>query len=122
MKRTMFKKAKNSFLGRMLRRLAGEEKGAVMMEYIVVALLIAAAAVVAVGVFGSTASGMFASLTNFMTNQRDTGDTRLDQVRKDANEGAKQNQDHVKDTINTDNTNVKDATGWGEGSSGGSGA
>lgn len=118
----MFKKAKSSFLGRTLRRLFGEETGAVMMEYIVVALLIAAAAVVAVGVFGSTASGMFASLTNFMTNQRDTGKGRLDKVRENANTGAGKSQDHVKDTINTDNTNVKEATGWGEASSGGSGS
>ena len=48
MKKAMFKKVANSFAGRMLRRLMGEEKGSVMIEYILVALLIV---VVGVGVF-----------------------------------------------------------------------
>ena len=53
MKRKSFlKKATNSFVGRVLRRLLGEEKGAVMMEYIIVGLLIAAAAVIAISAFG----------------------------------------------------------------------
>ena len=64
MKRTMFKKAKSSFLGRTLRRLFGEETGAVMMEYIVLALMIAAACVLAVAFFGTTITGMFASLAH----------------------------------------------------------
>ena len=62
MKKGMFLKARKSFLGRVLRRLLGEEKGAVMMEYIVVGLLIAAACVVAVAMFGHQITGMFASL------------------------------------------------------------
>ena len=61
-KNGLMKKAMNSFMGRVLRRLAGEEKGAVMMEYIVIALLIAAAAVVAISAFGQTLTQMFASL------------------------------------------------------------
>ena len=63
MKRKSFlKKATNSFVGRVLRRLLGEEKGAVMMEYIVIGLLIAAAAVIAISAFGQTLTQMFASL------------------------------------------------------------
>ena len=59
MKRKSFlKKATNSFVGRVLRRLLGEENGAVMMEYIVVGLLIAAACVVAVSFFGHQITGM----------------------------------------------------------------
>ena len=68
MKRKSFlKKATNSFVGRVLRRLLGEEKGAVMMEYIVVGLLIAAACVLAVAFFGNTITGMFASLAQSAT-------------------------------------------------------
>lgn len=63
MKKRNFMKAKNSFLGRVLRRLLGEENGAVMMEYIVVGLLIAAACVVAVAFFGHQITGMFGSLS-----------------------------------------------------------
>lgn len=48
-----------SFIGRTLRRMLGEEKGAVMMEYVIVAVLIAAACVVAVAMFGKTIVGMF---------------------------------------------------------------
>ena len=65
MKRKSFlKKATNSFVGRVLRRLLGEENGAVMMEYIVVGLLIAAACVVAVSFFGHQITGMFSSLAS----------------------------------------------------------
>ena len=64
MKKRNFMKAKNSFLGRVLRRLLGEENGAVMMEYIVVGLLIAAACVIGVAFFGHQITGMFGSLAH----------------------------------------------------------
>ena len=103
MKRSNFlKKAANSFAGRVLRRLLGEEKGAVMMEYIVVGLLIAAAAVVIVGVFGSTISGMFAVLTNSVTNQVNTATDRLTNVRGNANSGITTAKNHVVSQINND--------------------
>lgn len=110
----MFKKAKNSFLGRALRRLLGEETGAVMMEYIVIALLIAAAAVVAVGVFGSATGGMFAVLTQTLTNQTDDGMKNLkENVRPGANSGIQAGQAHINDDINPNNAGVKDNTNWG---------
>ena len=65
-KRSFLKKATNSFVGRVLRRLLGEEKGAVMMEYIVVGLLIAAVAVVAISAFGGYASELFGTLGHAM--------------------------------------------------------
>ena len=43
----------------MLRRLMGDEVGGVMMEYVILAVLIAAAVVVAVAMFGKTLVGMF---------------------------------------------------------------
>ncbi len=52
-------RAKNTRLGRFLCRLAGEETGAVMMEYVILAVLIAAACVVAVAMFGKTIVDMF---------------------------------------------------------------
>ena len=45
-----------TLLGRTLRRLAGEETGAVMMEYVVLAVLLVAAVVGAVIVFGNRIS------------------------------------------------------------------
>ncbi len=58
-KKTRLERLRNSRLGRLLCRLLGEEKGAVMMEYVILAVLIAAAAVVAVAMFGKTLVGMF---------------------------------------------------------------
>ena len=45
--------------GNTLRRLLDEEKGAVMMEYVIVAVLIAAACVVGVVVFSRAVGGGF---------------------------------------------------------------
>ena len=48
----MKQKMTNSKVGKFLRRIVGEEAGAVMMEYVIVAVLVAAAAVVAIAYFG----------------------------------------------------------------------
>ena len=53
----MKQKMMNSKFGKILRRLVGEEAGAVMMEYVILAVLIAAAAVVAIAYFGRTIVG-----------------------------------------------------------------
>ena len=64
----MFKKVANSFAGRMLRRLMGEEKGSVMIEYILVALLIVVAGIVVFsmlgGVLGGTGEVVAIGITN----------------------------------------------------------
>ena len=48
----MVERMKKSKIGRIICRLFGEERGAIMMEYVIVAVLIAAAAVAAVSYFG----------------------------------------------------------------------
>lgn len=58
MKSLHFNRAKKSLCGRVLRRLVGEESGAVAMEYIVIALLVAAAVVGLVMVFGGNLRNM----------------------------------------------------------------
>ena len=68
MKSLHFNRAKNSLCGRTLRRLLGEETGAVAMEYIVIALLVAAAVVGLVMVFGGNLRNMF-DKTNQTMNQ-----------------------------------------------------
>ena len=52
-------KAGNSRFGRLLKRTLGDKTGGVMMEYVILAVLIAAAVVVAVAMFGKTIVGMF---------------------------------------------------------------
>ena len=49
----------NTRMGRLLSRLAGEETGAVMMEYVVLAVLLVAAVVGAVIVFGNRIAHRF---------------------------------------------------------------
>ena len=68
--KSFLKKAANSFVGRVLRRLVGEEKGTVMMEYIVIGLLIAAVAVVAVGFFGNGITSMFTALNRLLQHNQ----------------------------------------------------
>jgi Flp pilus assembly pilin Flp len=85
--KSMIERAKRSLLGRTVCRLAGDQKGAVMMEYVIVAVLIAAACVVAVAMFGKTIVGMFDSAA-----KGSTGD----------HSGAKTTQDATRDTQDTD--------------------
>ena len=81
---------KNSVFGKMLRRLFGEEKGAVMMEYVIVAVLIAAACVVAVAMFGKTIVGMFDVAGKGASAQHTEAKSTLDKVQQDQATGAQQ--------------------------------
>ena len=53
-KMKLIERAKNSCVGKVIRRVMGEETGAVMMEYVIIAVLIAAAVAVGVWYFGRT--------------------------------------------------------------------
>lgn len=65
----MKQKMMNSKFGKILRRLAGEEAGAVMMEYVILAVLIAAAAVIAIAYFGKTVTSEANTATVAMTGK-----------------------------------------------------
>ena len=56
---SIVERAKKSFVGRIVCRLAGEEKGAVMMEYVIVAVMIAAAVAMGAYFFGKDILNMF---------------------------------------------------------------
>ncbi len=92
-----FSKAKNTVCGRVLRRMLGEERGAVAMEYIVIALLIAAAVVALVMVFGGNLRNMF-DKTNQTVNQTTVQgvNTVGDANRKEQEQLLKQNEEAVK--------------------------
>ncbi len=81
---------KNSRFGRLLRRVLGEEKGAVAMEYVILAVLIAAAIVVAVAVFGKTIVGMFDVAGKGASAQHTEAKSTLDKVQTDQQSGAEQ--------------------------------
>ena len=88
---------KDSRMGRVLRRLLGEEKGAVAMEYIVIALLIGAAVVALVMVFSGSLRNMLSS-TNKTLNSKNT--TEVQTAAGELNDG-RGNQ-------NTENTTAND--------------
>ena len=52
MKNSMINKMKNSKFGKFLRRIVGEESGQAMMEYVIIAVLVAAACTAAIIYFG----------------------------------------------------------------------
>ena len=93
MKQTRLQRWKKTWLGRALCRVAGEEKGAVMMEYVIVAVLIAGACVVAVAMFGKTIVGMFDTAAKGATADHSGAKTTLDTTRTtqgtDAGEASK---------------------------------
>ena len=82
MKRMKFASRKNSQLGKILTRLFGEEKGAVMMEYVIVAVLIAAACVVAVAMFGKTIVGMFDTAAKGASGDHTGAHDKLEETQK----------------------------------------
>ena len=67
MKKIKLNWAKKTLCGRVLSRILGEEKGAVAMEYIVIALLVAAAVVGLVMVFGGNLRNMFDKTNQTLT-------------------------------------------------------
>ena len=76
-------RAKRTRLGRILCRLAGDEAGAVMMEYVVLALLVCAAVVGIVMVFGDSITGMFKATTETLQGDGGSGkaaETRNQQI------------------------------------------
>lgn len=81
---------KNSRFGRFVTRVLGEEKGAVAMEYVILAVLIAAAIVVAVAVFGKTIVGMFDVAGKGASAQHTEAKSSLDKVQEDQKSGADQ--------------------------------
>ncbi len=72
---------KNSKFGRIVRRVAGEEAGAVMMEYVIVAVMIAAVVVVGAWLFGAQILNMFGIGGDSMIGKNDRAEERAKAVR-----------------------------------------
>lgn len=89
MKQTRLQRWKKTWLGRALCRVAGEEKGAVMMEYVIVAVLIAGACVLAVAMFGRTIVQMFGVASESVTGNHTGAHTTLENTQGAATDGAK---------------------------------
>ncbi|MBR1608040.1 MAG: hypothetical protein IJ678_00315 [Kiritimatiellae bacterium] len=81
------KRAKSTLLGRALCRLAGEERGMVMMEYVVIGVLVVAAAVAAISLFGKNIRNQFGVMNKAVVGNA-TGASEMAQQNYDANDGA----------------------------------
>lgn len=74
-------RACRSRFGRAVCATFGNRTGAVMMEYVILAVLIAAAAVVAVAMFGRTIVGMFSTAAKGATGDHTGAKTEQDATR-----------------------------------------
>lgn len=75
-------KAKESALGRFFCRLMGDEGGAVMMEYVVLGVLVVAAAVAIVIAFGDTIVDQFNYMIDVLTVGPDQAKKNLEDRRQ----------------------------------------
>ncbi len=91
MKNSMINKMKNSKFGKFLRRIVGEESGQAMMEYVIIAVLVAAACTAAIIYFGRQNANQIA--------------VAIKAVAGDASGALKQQEDGQKDAT----TNADDA-------------
>lgn len=88
MKNSILTKMQKTWAGRTLARLVGEDAGAVMMEYVILAVLIAAAAVVAIAYFGRT----IVSEANVATTAMAEGGIAAAEVQKTVKQNTKTKQ------------------------------
>ena len=73
MKKYRMNRMMKKWYGRLICRVLGEEKGAVAMEYIVIALLVAAAVVALVMVFGGNLRNMLAKTNDTLVQKTPDG-------------------------------------------------
>ncbi len=75
-KEMMALRTKKTLLGRTLCRLAGDQAGGVMMEYVIIGVLVAAAAVLIVTLFGKQIVNGFSVMIYGVTGQNDKAETK----------------------------------------------
>lgn len=88
------KRWKNGRLFKMVCRVMGDKAGGVMMEYVILAVLIAAAVVVAVAMFGKTLVGMFDVAGKAATTREKTAKSTLEATRTEQDTKAQEAKDY----------------------------
>lgn len=91
----MKQKMMNRKFGKVLRRLLGEETGAVMMEYVIVAVLVAAAAVVGIIYFSRTMNEQGAAASAAMAGQTKEATDHAEKAKGEASKGATESKTYV---------------------------
>lgn len=94
-------RAKKSFVGKIVCRAMGEETGAVMMEYVIVAVLIAAAVAAGAWFFGKDLMNMFGTAGRAATGDDDGGRQMQQDAQSGNRDGHKQADATNKDWIKT---------------------
>lgn len=89
---------KVTHLGRILTRLFGDENGAVMMEYVVLAVLLVAGVVAIVIAFGGAIAKQFKGAGQAVQGRTKTAGETLVEGRDGFDEAAKKAQDYQKET------------------------
>jgi Flp pilus assembly pilin Flp len=82
-------RAKRSVLGRGFCRLLGDKTGAVMMEYVILSVLVAAAVVVAVIYFGRTIMTQFGTAANATAGETKKAEKSAKDATKEAKDAEK---------------------------------
>ena len=85
----------NSKFGKIFRRLVGEEAGAVMMEYVIIAVLVAAAAVVGIIYFSRTMNEQGAAASAAMAGQTKEAEAHAEAAKKESATGATASKTYV---------------------------
>jgi len=93
-KKDRTRRAKASALGRLLCRICGDEAGGVMMEYVILAVLIAAAVVVAVMYFGKNIKGGFNAMSQTVAGKSQTAKQTVTDMQNDLENQATASEDH----------------------------
>jgi len=88
------KRLMNSRMRKVMCRLVGDKAGGVMMEYVILAVLIAAAVVVAVAMFGKTLVGMFSVAATSTTAREQSAKKELDATRKTTDSDIQKSKDY----------------------------
>lgn len=94
-------RAKNSALGRAVCRLFGDEAGGVMMEYVILGLLVAAAVVVAVMYFGKNIRMGFNAMGHAVSGESRKSARTVKQSKREAKKGERKSEQHRKKISDT---------------------
>ena len=97
------KRAKKTYLGRCVCRLMGDETGAVMMEYVIVAVMIAAAVAVGAWFFGKDIMNMFGVAGRATTGDNDGSVTMQENSKQASKDGHAEGTQEWKDRNNLQN-------------------
>ena len=107
---SIVERAKNTFVGRIVCRIMGEEKGAVMMEYVIVAVMIAAAVAVGAWFFGKDIMNMFGVGGRAATGNVEEARQLQDAAQAESKRGHEQATTQDKNFIKTKEANTSGNT------------